>query len=245
MTLVTYEDVASIGKQYFQIQQTRIAANNRLKHLPEYSLAREYVESTIEKLKAEESYLSGALTKLFQEIAPPKVLVWQQNTKGIGIHLLARLVADVGDPVTATPHWFEGTGAERQLMSGEPYVRTPQQLFRFCGYGAPEDKRRKGMPAEDIGKIGRPIAKSVTRLLVESCMKAGSSPYRPVYDAARAKYATREGWTLKHQHNSALRKMARALLLDLWLTAQGLDPIYGQGHQPGKYRFGAWMTNED
>lgn len=243
MTLVTYKDLGAVGKQYFQVQKTRITASNRLKHLPEGSLAREYVESTIEKLRAEESYLSAGLVKMFQDLAPPKVLAWQQETKGIGVHLLARLIADIGDPITATPHWFEGTGADRVLMSGEPYKRTPQQLFRFAGYGDPKDKRRKGMDAADIGAIGRPIAKSVTRLLVESCMKAGGSQYRPVYDAARQKYADREGWTLKHQHNAALRKMARALLLDLWLTSQGMDPVYGRGHQPGKFRFGAWMEH--
>lgn len=240
---ITYQDLGAIGKQYFQIQKTRIAASNRLKHLPEGSLAREYVEATIATLKEQEKYLSIALQKMFGTVAHPKVLAWQQAAKGIGLHLLARLIADIGDPVTATPHWYEGTGADRKLMTGEPYRRTPQQIFRYAGYGDPKDKRARGMDAADIGGLGRPIAKSVTRLLVESCMKAGDSQYRVVYDAARKKYATREGWSLKHQHNAALRKMARALLLDLWLTSNGHDPIYGRGHQPGKYRFGAWMEN--
>jgi hypothetical protein len=46
------------------------------------------------------------------------------------------------------------------------------------------------------------------------------SPYRDVYDQARTLYATRDGWSLMHQHNAALRKVSKEVLKDLWLVSR-------------------------
>lgn len=47
------------------------------------------------------------------------------------------------------------------------------------------------------------------------------SPYRDVYEAARARYATEDKWASnKHRDNSALRVTGKAVLKDLWLVAR-------------------------
>lgn len=46
-----------------------------------------------------------------------------------------------------------------------------------------------------------------------------SKHLRLVYDAGRVKYADREDWTLGHQHNAALRLVAKQLLRELWVAA--------------------------
>jgi hypothetical protein len=58
-------------------------------------------------------------------------------------------------------------------------------------------------------------------LIAESCIKRMDSPYRPVYDAARASWADRD---VKdgHKHNHALRLTAKAILKDLFVEARRL-----------------------
>lgn len=46
------------------------------------------------------------------------------------------------------------------------------------------------------------------------------SPYRDVYDDGRRRYAQRDGWTLMHQHNAALRLVSKEVLRDLWLITR-------------------------
>lgn len=51
------------------------------------------------------------------------------------------------------------------------------------------------------------------------------SPYRDVYDRGRLIYAQREEWTDAHRHNAALRLVGKEFLRDLWLVAQGREPL--------------------
>lgn len=44
--------------------------------------------------------------------------------------------------------------------------------------------------------------------------------YRHVYDAGRLKYADRDDWTLGHQHNAALRLVAKRIARDLWAASK-------------------------
>lgn len=55
--------------------------------------------------------------------------------------------------------------------------------------------------------------------LIGVCMLRCGSDYRSFYDSERARLATlRTGWTRKRCHLSALRKMEKAFLRDLWLA---------------------------
>lgn len=84
-------------------------------------------------------------------------------------------------------------------------------------------------------------AKMRAHLIAVSCLKTTDSPYRPVYDAGREKYAgavhpaecrrcgpsgspAPAGSPLSagHQHARAIRLMAKAILRDLWIEARRL-----------------------
>jgi len=86
-----------------------------------------------------------------------------------------------------------------------------------------------------------PTAKMRAFLVAESCIKKAQSPYRPVYDEARIKYAdalhqiackrcgpagrpAAAGTPLSagHQHARALRAVAKEVLRDLWIQARAI-----------------------
>lgn len=241
MPTYTYTDLKLVGEEFHRLQEERKSSANRLRTAGAGTFAAEILRESVAAFEGWEKQLSKHMQAIAREVFPPRLLQWQEESKGIGLHLLARLLGELGDPITAHPKWWEGEGKERHLVEGQPFVRTPQQWFRYAGYGDPNDRRRKGMTKEEVGKAGRPLAKALLRELVKSIMKHSSPQYRPVYDHWKAVYATRqnekgEDWTLIHQHNAAMRKVARAMLMDIWLTAQGLEPTYGTSHQPGKYR---------
>jgi hypothetical protein len=55
-------------------------------------------------------------------------------------------------------------------------------------------------------------------LIGVSLLRCGSN-YRTYYDAERERLAAlRSGWTPRHSHLSALRRMEKAFLRDLWLA---------------------------
>jgi hypothetical protein len=86
---------------------------------------------------------------------------WVKQQVGVGEKQAARLLAALGDPAARA---------------------TPSQLWQYAGHGDPaRSKLRKGQPVEHS-----PTAKMRTRLIAESCIKQAHSPYRAVYDQARA-----------------------------------------------------------
>lgn len=110
---------------------------------------------------------------------------------------------------------------------------TVSKLWAYCGLhvregAAPRMKDLKG------GKPGdwSPRLKAVAiKRLAQPCMKTRTSPYRPVYDARRAKTAvTHPDWTVGHSHNDAERITAKAILRDLWRVSRGHEPLFGGDH---------------
>jgi hypothetical protein len=68
--------------------------------------------------------------------------------------------------------------------------------------------------------------KTVVYLVAGSFLKVRTSPYRPMYDGARAHYeTTRPYWTPAHRHMAAMRRVSKLFLSHLWQTwreAEGL-----------------------
>jgi transposase len=149
---------------------------------------------------------------------------WATEYPGIGEKLIARLIAEIGDP------------GERP---------NPAKLWAYCGVGDPARKRRVGMTQEEAFKLGNPHAKKLCWLIGESFVKVNQGPGRENYDAARAKYADRvhatacvrcgpagkpaapgSPWSLKHQHEAAKRYAVKEFLKALWIVSrQGKDEI--------------------
>lgn len=191
-----------------------------------------------EALVETEERLKKQLAKCFKRVVPAELVAWQEESPGLGPNYVGRLLGHLGDPYVAIPHRWEGTGEDRTLMVGEPYVRTIAQLWQFCGHGDPTRRHKvKGISAEELAAAGSPTLKMLVHLNAESCMKQKSGTrYRDIYEAARLKYEDRvhavpcvrcgpsgrpagEGtpWKKGHQMAAALRVVGKELLRDMWL----------------------------
>lgn len=187
-----------------------------------------------------------------------------KSIRGLGEHNAAVLLAMLdGDPYIAYPKYWQKTNSDqssitkliedgtifedtmdfnkssnRVLVRGEPFTRTPSQLWAYCGIGKP-GKRTAGISQEEALAFGKPMLKSRMRLIAESFIKANNPTYRAIYDAERTKVESRkhekpcppcharEGdpWKKGHQHAHALRIIAKRFLLDLWLQAKAINAM--------------------
>jgi hypothetical protein len=129
-----------------------------------------------------------------------------KRTVGLGDKQTARFLASLGN---ADPGRNERDDRPR---------RGPAELWAYCGF-SPDQKRRKGERSN-----WNPTAKMRMRLIAESCIKQMHSPYRAVYDEARASWADRDTTDL-HKHNHALRKTAKAILKDMWRESMRLHEL--------------------
>jgi hypothetical protein len=149
---------------------------------------------------------------------------WIGAQVGVGEKQAGRLLGVLGDP------------ANRFDPEAEEMVsRTVSQLWSYCGYGdASVQRLRRGQKANWNATL-----KMRAHLIAESCIKQSASPYRKVYDDARAKYAEAvhaedckrcgpsgnpalAGSPLSdgHKHARALRAVAKEFLKDLWIEAR-------------------------
>ena len=222
------------------VMQTRIRASNRNGAFLRANEDCGVDDGAASKLLAEteKQYLKN-LTSAMRELAGPHMQAFLA-TPGIGDKLASRLLGEIGHPVIAFPkHWEErpdakGTDADpkRVLIEDEPFERMVSQRWTYCGYGDPANRRRQGMTQEEALACGSPRAKSLVYLLSVGCMKMVGgedkngvvkprSPYRNVYEEAKAHYETaRPEWSLIHRHNAALRKVSKEILKDLWIAAK-------------------------
>ena len=184
------------------IERTRIANENRLrslttiKGLDETDQASVRLTSIVDGLQALES---GSTRALEHAMKAHPLGPWVKRTTGIGLKQAARLIAAIGDPT-----WNSAEDRPR---------RGPAELWAYCGY-RPGQRRQKGLRDN-----WNATAKMRARLCAESCVKQRSSPYRPVYDRARAAWSAKDTTDL-HKHNHGLRLVAKAILKDLFLEAR-------------------------
>lgn len=206
------------------LEATRIANENRLRSLRDvYGLAGSTQEAEaaglVDGLKALEHQAELSLRRALRR---HPLGGWVKATVGVGEKQGARLLAAIGDPYWNTLH---------------DRPRTVSELRSYCGVGdAREQVRRRGQRANWSVE-----AKSRVWLVSCSCIKQADSPYRPVYDAGRARYvesahqeechrcgpsgrpaAAGSPLSAGHQHARALRLVSKALLRDLWLEARDL-----------------------
>lgn len=200
------------AEMYEDAQKSRIACTNRAERA---GVDPDIYRAQLDGLAAAEHQIKLAMVRCYRTVTPPSIIEWQKASAGIGEHLLARLLGVIGHPVHATPHHWEGEGANRTLIADPLFDRNIAKLWAYCGHGDPARKRAKGMTAEQAFSLGNPRAKMLVWNLSVACMKQRTSPYRLVYDAARLQYDERE-WTDGHRHAAALRKVGKELLRDLW-----------------------------
>jgi hypothetical protein len=169
--------------------------------------------AALRALMEAEKVAQEELVSLYREIVTPAIKAWQKRTKGIGEHMLARLLGTIGDPYVAIPLDFE------RNPTGPSYYRNVSTLWAYCGHGA-ATKRRKGMDKDDAKALGNDRAKMLTHLMAESVIKARNDDYREVYDWEKARFMAVTDMTKGHAHAHALRVVGKHILRDLWVAAR-------------------------
>lgn len=204
------------AEMFHDFQKARIACANRAER---GGVDPDTYRPQLEVMEQAEKVLGAAMRKEYRRSAPKNIVEWQKAQKGIGDHLLARLLGCIGHPRYAEPYHWDGTGSERVLIADEPFERRVSDLWSYCGHGDVTRKRRKGQTPEEAAAGGKPDAKMLVHLMAESCVKSGG-PYRAIYDERRMDTAiTHPEWTKGHSHNDALRVMGKAILRDLWAVS--------------------------
>lgn len=126
---------------------------------------------------AHEQHLKKMLLRTYRRVTPPAVIEWQKTNFGIGDHLLARLLGQLGHPRIATPYHWEGPAGKRVLVADPSYERSLRQLYAYCGVGAPE-RRRKGMSQEEALALGNPRCKTLLWLISKQTTLCRLAPRR-------------------------------------------------------------------
>lgn len=217
------------------LERSRIATENRIRSLREVKGLAGSPEE--ERLDSIAMGLAEAERKATNELKKAVKLhplgEWIGAQVGVGEKQAGRLLGALGDPYLRV-----------DPETGEATPRTVSQLWSYCGYGdAREQRLRRGVKAN-----WNPTLKMRAYLIAESCIKQATSPYRKVYDDARAKYADavhaedckRCGPSGKpapagsplsdgHKHARALRAVAKNFLRDLWEEARRVQ-IVGDDH---------------
>ena len=190
----------------------------------------------------DEAHAAAALRELIEQ---HPAWPWLVNTKGIGHLLAARLLSrlDVTRAKTPSAFWaYCGLGT----IPGVGYrcSRCMLEVAYPVGYQAPGTHLSRGGRRECPGDLVAVIGSQPTRVAPRrstlggrasydaqariSCYLIGlsmlrcGSEYRAFYDSARANFAgSRPGWTPKRCHLSALRRMEKTFLRDLWVAWRG------------------------
>lgn len=180
------------------LERVRIAADNRVRAMDQdKGMADTPERETMAKLAADVKVLEHkAILDLQRAVRAHPLGPWIKATVGIGEKQGARLLAAIGNP------------GERPNVA---------KLWAYCGLHVIAGERPKRRRGEQCN--WSVTAKMRARLCAESCIKKAHSPYRPIYDRERAKWAERDTTDL-HKHNHALAVVAKAILRDLWIESR-------------------------
>lgn len=215
-----YATVKTLGRLLDDLERVRIMNSNRIAALErEYGSSLPHLSEIGHQVSAVEHEAELELKRAWRQhpLAP-----WAKEIKGCGEKLVARLIAEIGDP------------AERPNVA---------KLWAYCGHGDPaRSQKRRGMTQEELFKQGSPVAKKRVYLLAAQFRRTPGSHYREVYDEARKRYADRvhakpcvrcgpagkpadvgTEWSLGHQDAAALRYVGKEFLKDLWIASRAIE----------------------
>lgn len=196
----------------------------------------------------EESELRRAMERLVHD---HPAWPWLERVRGVGTTLAGRLLGRLDVRKADTPSGFwaycglatvpgaeyrcSTCGLRRSLPAGWD-LRSGHDRFRGDGacpgrlerHRGPEDGVRVAQPAPGRGRKRSydPTAKKVCYLIGTSFLKNGGA-YEELYREERRKLErTRSGWRDGRKHLTALRKVEKAFLVNLWCVwreAEGLE----------------------
>lgn len=133
-----------------------------------------------------------------------------------GVEIIERMTKVKGIGIT-----LAATIASMIDISKDDHV---SNLWRYAGYAVAEDGRRE-RPTKGEKLHYNVRLKTALYLAAVSMIRLGS-PYRVVYDEAKAYYqANRPEWTKAHIHQASLRKMVKIFLQHLWLVWRTIEGL--------------------
>ena len=206
-----------LADMYAQAQKFRVACENRARSIEQGADVaedgqREFSALLGERYKAIEEEIFGRMS---QAVKDHPAWPWLSAVKGIGPTLATKILGMIPE--------IEG-------------FETMSQLWRYCGLAVMDGKAERKVKGEKLHYNNR--LKTTMYIVAGSFLKSGS-PFRRIYDEARAYYTEmRPDWTEGHRHLAALRKMEKVFLGCLyiyWREAEGLPvrdpyPVEKLGH---------------
>lgn len=239
-----HEFMGQYGRLYLDLQQARIAMNNRIKAIERHhnmdkpqvvlqvELASKELRLCLDRSELEE----GRVQRMLERIAKEHPLAdWVAGTRGFGYQSLSLLVAIAG-PLDLFP--------------------TVSKLWKYMGMSVDDGHAPKRQRGARIHYS--PQGRVFCHQLGESIVKVGG-PYRVKYDDRKAKVSLRQrvgpsecpfgqshkdadGKVMKcvaaHIHNDAMRYAVKCLLRDLWvewhrvLGSQAIDRLESNPRMP-------------
>jgi hypothetical protein len=232
-----------LSDTYIQTQKLRISIENRA-----HAVTRTRKATPAPELRTD---LAGWLRRTEDELVlrmrsaleGHPAAPWLASVHGVGPTLATKLLGQIGDIGrfdTVPKLWrFAGYAVIPTSCGYCDHGRTPQGRCRRCGgrgWVGRRETRSQGVRASYSVKLKTTLYQVAVSLL--RC----HSPYRELYDRARAMYAQREAalppaarWSRAHCHQAALRRMIKTFLGHLfvaWRLAEGLEVPRPQG-RPG------------
>jgi len=220
-----YSNLRLLSRTLDDIERTRIMLGNRIgavlrsdPNAVEGVSTPEYITEVQQALTATEEMTVEGIEKMWARhpLAP-----WAKTVKGVGPKTIARLVAEIGDPLLRPVGHWEGEDDDRTWIIDAYVPRTLSQLRAFAGHGDPARRKHKGMTQDEAFGLGNPLVKKRLWLIASGGVKATCPTHRAakkarsedeadgwrppppgctcaethvlrhVYDEARIKYATR------------------------------------------------------
>ena len=232
-----YIQIGLLAERVNELEALRIADENRIRSIEQSGDARtamlDGLYSVNDSIKGLEKSVIKDLENALKEI--PGVGEWVAETPGLGAKTVGRLIGSIGNPAM-------------NYAAGRPR-RGPAELWAYMGLHVTEageaPRRKKGTQAN-----WNTESKTRSFLVAEGCIKAVGgerkggavmrrSPYRDVYDKARAKNETAvhkhdcfrcgpkgkpalAGSELSdgHRHARATRETMKAIVKDLFVICK-------------------------
>lgn len=210
--------IKSLVKQYYQIQDHRIAFQNQIRALEEDGVKVSALSGYKDRTEALENDISKKISKVIEYF--PIWTEFLEDVKGVGSTLAAALISEID--------------IEK--------AKYPSSLWKYCGYDVTDDgegrsKKKKhlvtkiyedseGNEVEAKGITYNPNAKNIAWKIGKQ-MLMSRSPYKRIYNERKEYEKNRdEDISDGHAHARALRYMIKQFLKELhvrWRKLEGLE----------------------
>lgn len=193
-----YGLVRLYGRTLDDIERVRIMTTNRIgaieRELGVPAHSHKGLGKTAGLLDEADSEIEKELRKLWRT---HPLAAWSKSVKGVGDKSIARLIAEIGDPlIRPVGHIENERTRDRKFVVDYWEPRTLAQLWAYCGHGDPARRKRTDMNKDDALALGNPRAKMRVHLIAKAGMQRmcpACSAHKEVVTAERkAAGATRE-----------------------------------------------------